>query len=38
MRVVGHFKYPGSIVSNGVTDDRDVDTRILKDGNAFGSI
>ena len=38
IRVVDHFKYPGSIVSKSVTDDRDVDTRILKDGNAFGSI
>ena len=38
IRVVDHFKYPGSIVSKAVTDDRDVDVRILKAGNVFGLI
>ena len=35
---MNHFKYPGRIVSKGVTDDKDVDVRILKVGNVFGLI
>ena len=36
--IADHFKYLGSFISRGVTNDRDVDARILKVGNAFGSI
>ena len=36
--IVDHFQYLGSFISRGVTDDRDVDARLLKAGNAFRSI
>ena len=36
--IADHFKYLDSFISRSVTDDRDVDARILKAGNAFGSI
>ena len=36
--IVNHFKYLGSFISRGIIDDRGIDTRILKAGNAFGSI
>ena len=37
--IVDHFKYLGRfIISRGVTDDRDIDARILKAGNTSGLI
>ena len=36
--MVEHFSYLGSVISRGVTDETDVDSRILKAGSAFGSL
>ena len=36
--IVDHFKYLGSFNGRGVTNERDIDARILEAGNAFGSI
>ena len=38
IQIVDHFKHLGSFIRRGVADDRDIDVRILKAGNAFGSI
>ena len=38
IQIVDHFKHLGSFIKRGVADDRDIDARILKAGNAFGSI
>ena len=36
--IVDKFKYLGSVITRGVTDEQDIDTRILKASNAFGSL
>ena len=36
--IFDHFKYLGSFISISVTDDRDIDARMLKAGNKFWSI
>jgi len=34
--IVEHFSYLGSVISRGVTDERDVDSKMLKARSAFG--